>query len=222
MNNDIPREDGVELSAKARMIVERATVHLTGKGGLGVRVGGDASHGTGIILTAAHCIEYDTSGGMTLGDYCLERATTHEKKEIVTQVCAVEPVSDIAVLGEPDGQELYDEAVAFEEFCEGIHPVPISTAEPELFKHFPIFVFTHHRTWIKGTAQLCRKDAPNLVIKAMIEAGTSGGAVVDELGNLMAIVSQSQDPPSLGSTGSGPRPHRALPVWVWDEITASS
>jgi S1-C subfamily serine protease len=82
------------LSEETRKRVEKATVRLTKKSGQGVIVP------DGLILTAAHCIEWCCEGGMVLGDFFLEEIEFGGQK-IVAQVYAVEPVSDIAVLGRP-------------------------------------------------------------------------------------------------------------------------
>ena len=50
------------ILASSLDIVEKATVRLTGKGGQGVLVPG------GLIVTAAHCVNWYLEGGMAMGD----------------------------------------------------------------------------------------------------------------------------------------------------------
>ena len=77
--------------------VAKATVTLLGKGGQGVLVSGN------LIITAAHCIAFRCEGEMVLGDYFIEEIKTCER-ELKVALLAVEPVSDLAVLGSLDTQ----------------------------------------------------------------------------------------------------------------------
>ncbi len=232
--NSQPRERGIAaMDDIARKIVERATVRLQGLGGLGVLVGAQEDARTpGFILTAAHCVKHYNTGGMALGEHCLERILTHDEQQLLVSVCIVEPVTDIAVLEEADSSvlydtPLYDQAEGFMDFCESTTPVPICTVEPgqsdnTYEEEFPIHIFTHGGTWIEGTAKVGTPDASTLCLKAPIESGTSGGPVVNELGELVAVVSWSGGVAGGTTVGLSPRPHRALPIWVWGRIAAGS
>jgi hypothetical protein len=50
--------------------ISDATVKILKKEGQGALVGG------GLILTAAHCIDFECPGGMALGDYYIENIRT--------------------------------------------------------------------------------------------------------------------------------------------------
>jgi V8-like Glu-specific endopeptidase len=54
-----------------------------------------------------------------------------------------------------------------------------------------------------------------------IEGGTSGGPVINEKGELLGVVSTSSiiHEQNEKSTGQIPRPHLALPLWIYKEIT---
>jgi hypothetical protein len=45
-----------------------------------------------IILTAAHCINWSTEGGMVMGDYFVEEIETWDGKRLKVRPLAVEPV----------------------------------------------------------------------------------------------------------------------------------
>jgi trypsin len=90
-----------------RALVSAATVRVTGRGGQGVLIPG------GFILTAAHCIDWDTNGKMVLGEHFEERIVTSDGRELFVAPVAVEPVADIAVLGAMDIEELYDKTEAY-------------------------------------------------------------------------------------------------------------
>jgi len=177
-----------------------------------------------VILTAAHCTNFTCEGWMVLGQYYIEEIETTAGKFKVTPV-AIEPMSDIAVLGALDGQTFPDEEEQFEEFCAHVAPVPICRKDFELFQEFPVYIHTHKRTWIEAEAQLCRPGGEMLWIEAsqQIESGTSGGPVVTGAGELLGIVSHASImtegvPESMGRI---PRPHLTLPVWVWRRIVSA-
>ena len=191
----------------------------------------------GYILTAAHCIRWEGTGSMALGDWYVETIRTSDGARHMVSPCAVEPVMDIAVLGAVDSQEMSEECDAFEKFCEATEPVPVSTndfpqcdlSEPQdAWPVVPVHVLTHRGTWITGGAR--RIGAPHgnvwVTFDAQIEGGTSGGPVIDDDGRLVGVISNVSDGFShvsnanlkAGCEGRMPRPHLALPVWVWKRI----
>jgi len=76
-----------------------ATVQLPKRGGQGVLIRG------GLVMTAAHCIEWNADGGMAMGDWQVETVETACGKSFRMHPVFVEPRSDIALLGAPDGGE---------------------------------------------------------------------------------------------------------------------
>jgi hypothetical protein len=200
-----------------RVEIEKAIVTLTKRGGQGVLVAGN------LILTAAHCIDFSSEHGMmNVWDHYIEEIETTAGRFKVTPV-AVEPVNDIAVSGALDAQTFYDEVERFEELCERVKPVPICTDDFEVFRKFPAYIDTHKRTWVEAEAQLTWPEGVKLWIAAsqQIEPGTSGGPIVNAAGELHGIVSNADiiTEHAAESSGLTPRPHLALPVWVWRRIT---
>ena len=102
--------------------VVKAKVRLTRLGGQGVLIPGQ------MILTAAHCLQFPTDGGAVLGDHLLEPIRTADERQLVVAPVVVEQMQDIAVLGTLDGQYFYEEATAFEAFCDETDAVPIAAA----------------------------------------------------------------------------------------------
>jgi S1-C subfamily serine protease len=195
-------------------------VKLPNKEGQGVLVPG------GFILTAAHCIEWNTDGGMTLGDDCPEVVVTAKGDQFHASVYAVEPIADIAVLGAADDQTFYKDAEAFESFCEQTAAVPICTKS---FKPASLakeeesvvaYVLTHRGTWIEATVSEPGGGQARAWLRAekKISGGTSGGPIVDDDGSLLGVVSWSSEDTF---DGAFPRPHRALPLWIWRQIEAA-
>jgi hypothetical protein len=195
--------------------VAKATVTLSGKGGQGVLVNNN------LIITAAHCINFSCEGEMAFGNDFMEEIKTGERKLKVAPL-AVEPVSDIAVLGSLDNQSFSKEAEDFERFCEHTKPVPLCQNDFVLFQKFRVHIYTHKGTWVTGSATQTHEDAQKLGVEAdeQIEDGTSGGPIINDSGELVGIVSffttiSEAQPKSIGSA---PRPNLALPVWACREI----
>jgi len=198
--------------------VEKAIVSLLDEKakdkGRGVLVGGN------IIVTAAHCIDFECNGYMVLGKYYIEEIRTVLGELKVTPL-AVEPVSDIAVLGSLDGQEFYDESVAFDDFCEKTKPVPLYLGELELFREYPVYIYNHKGKWVTGRIKKWERYSPILSIQTneKIEEGASGGPIINESGKLIGIASNfSQTQCDNKYTGRAPYLQLALPVWVISKI----
>lgn len=198
------------LSDEIRKRIEKATVR-TNTGGQGVVIPGN------MILTASHCLtmaENKETASMGVQDQPLQEIECNGNK-IVAQIYAVEPMRDIAVLGELDSQNGPEECFAFENAIEQIDPVEIRTDDLELSDEIPIEIYTHERTWIKGTAQQGDEWGVSLLITAAdeIKGGTSGGPIVDEEGRLLGVVSTFDE-----GKGEISLPHLALPVWIVRQI----
>jgi hypothetical protein len=167
---------------------------------------------------------------MAFGDRFIQKIRTASGKELIVSPCAVEPVSDIAVLRAPDGEESLEESNAFDEFCENTLPISLSSDPHDFGVWFPISVLSHHGNWINGRAAQFRCDgqAQSLCIETgePVICGTSGGPIINEKGELVGMVSVvagvEQDTRDSeidgGCEGSHPRPHLTLPVWVWQAI----
>jgi hypothetical protein len=200
------------ISPKVKTRVARATVRLSRTGGRGVLVPG------GYVLTAAHCIKWVGTGRMLLlGDHFVEEVKTADSRKFLLSPHAVEPVTDIAVLGEPDPAEFAEEAEAFEAFREAVEGVPMSAHAPEWGQPAPVYVLARDGKWIPGT--VTRQGHPvlpggglTLKIERPLRGGDSGGPVVDGEGNLVGVVSNGK------KIGTIPLAYLALPRWVGDGI----
>jgi hypothetical protein len=206
------------LSAEIKRTVEKATVTFSRTGGKGVLV---RNH---LIITAAHCIEFELEGRMVLDEnYSIEEIRTSEGQTLKARPLAVEPVADIAVIGSLDGQVFYDEAEDFFSFCSSVEPVSVSrtdfalTQDPDLVRN-RIHIYTHKGEWITGNA-IQFLPAPQMVgfdTVEQIEGGTSGSPIVKDSGELVGIISNASLILESGQVccGTFPRPHLTLPVWV--------
>ncbi len=214
-----PKKDTM---TEAKKRTRAATVWLPRKCGQGVLVPG------GFILTAAHCIgEWSMDGGMALGDVHLESVETKAGASFLMRVCAVEPVADIAVLAAADSQELSDDADGFDQFCEATQALEVSADDFDVDSPVEVHVFTHRNTWIQSTAT--RYGFPGepagafvtILSERNVEGGTSGGPVIDTSGRLVGLVSVAGGTKGSSKEGTMPRPHLALPRWIWTLIEAA-
>ena len=183
------------------------------------------------ILTAAHCINWEGTGGMALGDRHVETIQASDGTQYRVSPCAVEPVADIAALAAVDWQELFEEARAFEEsrafeeFCEATEPVPVSANDfpyvaerIELNPPVPIHVLTHKGTWMSGTARRWSAQPTGTAAAQFdghVEGGTSGSPVINDDGFLVGVISQSS---TMNFVDPIQRPHRALPASIKKEL----
>lgn len=206
----------MEISNKLKKQVEKATVKIVKRGGQGVLV-----HG-GLILTAAHCVEFTTEGHMVLGEYFIEEIETGSETLKVAPY-AIEPLRDSAVLGSLDNQAFFAEAEAYEKWYENIEPISLCLREYERFQGFDAFIFTHEGTWIKGKAAFHGEDDSLFSFDSIepVKGETSGGPIVNEYGELLGVVSNASQNSSVIFQGGPevyygfhPRASSALPVWV--------
>jgi len=200
--------------------VEKATVVLLRKGrrrGQGVLVNGN------LIVTAAHCVTFSIKGGMALRDYYIEEIKTKDGAVLKVRPIAIEPLSDIAVLGGLDDQEFPEEVVAFEDFCEHTKGVPLFKGTWMFEESFKVYVYTHEGNWLEGKAtNWGARDESSFWLETdePIKGGTSGSPIINEEGELVGVVCNAPENVSP-SHGSAPRPHLTLPTWICRQIESA-
>lgn len=197
--------------------IENATVTVLKKGGHGVLVGGN------LIITAAHCVDFSCTGGMVLGDHYVEHVRTARGQNLKVAPLAVEPLSDVAVLGALDDQEFGQEVEEYQTWCEATRPVPLCVADFAFGESFPVRVLDRSGKWLGGRATQFRCEQGLAVeTETQIGAGASGGPIINENGELVGVVSHSSSPVRCGegtkSYGTTARPHLALPLWVYRRV----
>lgn len=180
-------------------------------------------HG-GYVLTAAHCVNWSGEGEMALGEDVAVSMIAADGSKLLGRVVAVDPVSDIAVIGSIDDATTIEEAQAFDSFVESNEGLILCKDEFPLGVEFALHIYTHKGEWISGEATQWRENTPTLSWEASppVLGGTSGSAVVNDHGEVVGVVSTASE--SDGSNhGTCARPCKSLPMWVWEEImTAES
>jgi len=220
--------------ATFRDTVEKATVTIR-KGedhGRGVLVNGN------LILTAAHCLDCSCDGSMVMSEDLPVEIKTCDGAKLLVNKIAVEPCGDIAALGSPDYQSFYEESERFEEFCERTTPLSLFdgfATELNLDKppqqlirelQFPVHLYTHENKWLSGTGASFPPSYRRIKFDLLTKGGTSGSPIVNDLGELVGIVSQGcghfKDGKSVPQKeGFGVVPSRNLPVWIYNTIMVS-
>jgi S1-C subfamily serine protease len=199
------------MAARVRKGLDRekiaaATVRFLRRGGQGALVPGR------MILTAAHVIQ---RRDWIVDEHHIEEVEIGGRR-FKAEVVAVEPLSDIALVGAPDAQSSA-EALAFEEHLDSIRPVLLCTAEFPLMEKFQVFIRSHQLRWIEGQARQVSLSDGTLFIDASagIVGGTSGGPVVTADGLLLSVIS------TAGGEAGKPmreaivrRPHLMAPGWL--------
>jgi hypothetical protein len=119
------------------------------------------------VITAAHCLPHlppcilspyleEKTYGDLLGP--IDGAPT-----VWAECLFADPVNDIAILGTPDNQALYDQAESYEEFTEAVTPIRIREATmgetawkldlDGMFKSFLVEGVNEHFLWLKTPAE---------------------------------------------------------------------
>ncbi len=206
--------------------VAAATVRIRGyrsdheKVGLGVLVG------SGLLLTAAHCLEFDNDTGarLILGEHVHFEIETACGRALKAVPLFIESISDIAVLG-PLDRYAYDEewVGAYESFREGTRPVPLwkgegpSPSSAPGAGEFGVRVRSHEKRWITGTATVFRAGRPHLWMKTdeRIDGRMSGGPIVNDSGALVSVVTAAGGYLGMTNEGHAPLLRQALPEWLF-------
>ena len=167
-----------------------------------------------IVITAAHCLPWlpPPHGSAYLEErtYKALLAPLGKPPTVWAECLFVDPVADIAVLGQPDNQELSDEADAYDELVEGLWPMMIAAA-PE---NGTARVLSLKGRWRRCTIR--HIGGPLWLSDTRIEGGMSGSPIIDDGGNAIGLVCLSSGGVKRVHTGGGPNPRLAecLPAWV--------
>jgi hypothetical protein len=171
-----------------------------------------------LVVTASHCLPHPPKMPCYSNQettYANLLAPLGEKPSVWAECLFFDPVSDLAVLGEPDDQELGEESDAYEALVDGRKPFKI--AAPQTGEGYmlsldkvlwqPSHLKVHAARWRSSLS-----TGPTL-------AGQSGSPIVDAKGRAVALVSIGAESMIGGSRtprDAGPQPilKLALPPWL--------
>ena len=203
------------MNETTRKQIELATVPVRskgmkpGEGPQGVYIG------NGFVLTASHCLKFDTYGGIALDDYVIYYIDRPEGEPIWCSPVCIDPCSDLAVVGPSDSQQLFERHWELLSFFKDVVPIEIRRDPLQLDESASCEIRTHLGTWVSGKMTRV-SDPPWVVLEAdeNIIGGTSGGPIVDDNGQILAVVSQAGDNDASGS-------HSIPPLWLPSWLLAS-
>lgn len=178
-----------------------------------------------LVVTASHCLPHppkmpcysykETTYAKLLGP-------TGEEPSVWAECLFFDPVSDLAILGEPDNQVLGEESDEYARLVEGRKPLTIAAPGTGVgymlaldgVSWQPTPLIVHENIW--GTS---------LSTGATL-AGQSGSPIVDSRGGAVAVVSVGTEVLNGGNrtpVNSGPQPilKLRLPSWVLKTVRVS-
>jgi hypothetical protein len=174
-----------------------------------------------IIITAAHCLP--SFPPCLSFSYVEERTyqsllgTLGQERTVWAECRFVDLIADIAVLGAPDDQTLFDEWELYEELVNAVDPLPVSDAAPK----GDGWLLSLEGQWFQ-----CKIDSmygPLDISDATgnIAGGMSGSPILSESGSAIGIVCAGGETEAGICTEGGPnsRLARNLPGWMLDELS---
>jgi hypothetical protein len=174
-----------------------------------------------VVVTASHCLPHApavvSGADYQVATYPKLLAPFGEEPSIWTQCLFFDSVADVAVLGEPDNQELPDEWDAYHALTQGRKP--FSTATPESGEGYMLAL--DGVVWKPTTLEVHVTIEGNGLSTGETLAGQSGSPILDGKGRAVALVSVgSEEIRNGGRTPmqrwNGPQPilRLALPPWL--------
>jgi len=246
-----------EAMAKASVFSTASRSMLrVGSGGRGFVIEKD---GKRFVITAAHCLTVPVTvrgdiarKGATLppahgASYSEERiypsllGPLGRKSSVPAECIFVDPVADLAVLGPVDGQELYDEAQAYDELVEARDPIPLGSltftyrrhearnlpvggklvkvkgfVEPTPIAEGDAWLLALDGRWFKCRVTTRGRSLWISDAKENIRGGMSGSPIVLPVGHAVGVVCISSSMGGARSREGGPNPFlpAQLPGWL--------
>ena len=174
-----------------------------------------------VVVTASHCLPHAPKA-MSGVDYQLATypkllGPLGEEPSLWTQCLFFDPVADVAVLGEPDNQDLSDEWDGYHALVRGRKP--FATATPESGEGYMLAL--DGVTWKPTTLEVHITIGGSGLSTGETLGGQSGSPILDRKGRAVALVSIGSETTSNGvrkpmERWNGPQPilKLALPPWL--------
>ena len=184
-----------------------------------------------LVITAAHCLPHlpPASALRNLEERTYARLLGplgQREREVSAERVFADPVADLAVLGSPDDQELWDENQAYESLMASTSPLrigePCAQGEPP-YKS-PAWMLTLDERWV-GCITCHWSPASSLSIEDAAEpivGGTSGSPILDVEGKAISVLVCAGGPTKEHHTAGGPFPQltESLPRWLVRGLTS--
>jgi hypothetical protein len=173
-----------------------------------------------LVVTAAHCLPKlppATSAAFTYEKTYkgLLGKLGARKSDVSTECLFADPVADIAVLGCPDNQALFDEANAYDELVEGAPALRIGNARSGR----GWLLALSGKRWLQTTLSIFNGT---FLETGPTEPGMSGSPILNDAGKAVGVVSIGGETTTEGireNHRAGPQPilSRNLPAWMLSE-----
>jgi hypothetical protein len=164
-----------------------------------------------IVITAAHCLPRLPScpSGLDQWGWTYEAllGPLGQMPTVWAECIFVDIVGDVAVLGQPDNQELFEQAESYDRLVDAVTPLPITDA----LEDGPAWLLSLDRKWHR--CRVRHLNGPLWIEDAAagIKGGMSGSPIITKDGAAIGVVSISGGSGDTDShTGGGPNPHLAF------------
>lgn len=167
----------------------------------------------GLVITAAHCLPHlpPVIGDLGFSDertYPKIIASLDRKRRLIWAECLfVDPVSDLAVLGEPDGQHLYEESEAYLELASDSEFLTIGSFRKG---KSTAWMLSRDLEWFPCTVRSNSKRLSVIEAEGKIVGGMSGSPILNSDGKAIGVVCNG----SSGQWNSQPILFKCLPSWI--------
>jgi hypothetical protein len=172
-----------------------------------------------VVVTASHCLPHPPKMpcySYQETTYAKLLAPLGEEPSVWTECLFFDPVADVAVLGEPDNQELPDEWDGYHALTE--QRKPFATAAPESGEAYMLAL--DGVTWNPTNLEVHITISGNGLSTGATLAGQSGSPILDRKGRAVSLVSMGSETINNGVRTphhlNGPQPilRLALPPWL--------
>jgi hypothetical protein len=168
-----------------------------------------------LIITAAHCLPKMPPPITAM--YLHEKTWLNlvgplrGKPGIAVECLFFDPISDLAVLGPPDDQELYEQTEAYEAFLESLTPLPIAEAE-ETGEAWFLFL---DKRWFSGRFDRIHWGSMWFSkLEQPIFGSMSGSPILNSEGAAIGVVNLGDTNPSAESEEWQTALYRNLAGWM--------
>jgi hypothetical protein len=166
------------------------------------------------VVTAAHCLPHLPRCGTIIGyderTYQTFLGRLGEQNAVWAELLFADPISDLAILGEPEGQDLSEHAKAY---CQFLSDLPgFTVADVEANTSVPAKVLSLGGEWI--SCRVTHQDGPLWIeVDQVTEDGMSGSPIIDDAGRAIGVVCSGNGVAGQSGSSVQCRLMHSLPRW---------